>query len=54
MTDRLPRALLHLEGVVVATAAITLYDSEGFEQVGRRRGYYDHGRVDAVVMRRVL
>lgn len=45
---------LFLEVRVDNAAAITLYDSEGFEQVGRRRGYYDHGRVDAVVMRRVL
>ncbi|MEO6885372.1 MAG: ribosomal protein S18-alanine N-acetyltransferase [Jatrophihabitantaceae bacterium] len=31
-----------------------LYVHEGFAQVGARRGYYDHGRVDAVVMRREL
>jgi hypothetical protein len=30
VTDRLPRALLHLEGVVVATAAITLYFHFGY------------------------
>jgi ribosomal-protein-alanine N-acetyltransferase len=34
--------------------ALTLYEREGFARVGRRKGYYDHGRVDAVVMHRVL
>jgi ribosomal-protein-alanine N-acetyltransferase len=28
-----------------------LYASEGFEVLGRRRGYYEQGRVDAVTMR---
>jgi ribosomal-protein-alanine N-acetyltransferase len=28
-----------------------LYESQGFVMIGSRRGYYDHGRVDAVVMR---
>jgi ribosomal-protein-alanine N-acetyltransferase len=32
--------------------ARTLYATEGFTELGRRRGYYDRGRVDAVVMRR--
>jgi ribosomal-protein-alanine N-acetyltransferase len=32
--------------------ARTLYANEGFTELGRRRGYYDRGRVDAVVMRR--
>ena len=31
-----------------------LYEREGFVEVGLRRGYYDAGRVDAVVMRREL
>lgn len=31
-----------------------LYESEGFVEVGRRRGYYHHGRVDALIMRRDL
>jgi ribosomal-protein-alanine N-acetyltransferase len=31
-----------------------LYDQQGFREVGRRRGYYDRGRMDAVVMRRAL
>ena len=38
------------------TAAIRLYQSLGFEQVGMRRGYYQAvvGREDAVVLRRAL
>jgi [ribosomal protein S18]-alanine N-acetyltransferase len=32
-------------------AAQKLYESEGFSVIGKRRGYYDRGRVDAVVMR---
>ena len=38
------------------TAAIRLYLSVGFEQVGMRRGYYQaaSGREDAVVLRRML
>jgi [ribosomal protein S18]-alanine N-acetyltransferase len=35
-------------------AAIELYTSEGFTEVGVRRGYYDAGRADAMVMRRAL
>ncbi|MGH8867556.1 MAG: ribosomal protein S18-alanine N-acetyltransferase [Actinomycetes bacterium] len=32
--------------------ALALYDAYGFERAGVRRGYYEGGRVDAVVMRR--
>lgn len=35
-------------------AAIALYRAEGFEELGRRRGYYEAGRVDSLVMRRAL
>jgi [ribosomal protein S18]-alanine N-acetyltransferase len=35
-------------------AAIELYSSEGFTEVGVRRGYYDGGRADAMAMRRAL
>ena len=35
-------------------AACRLYSRFGFERVGRRRGYYDQGRVDALVLRRLL
>jgi ribosomal-protein-alanine N-acetyltransferase len=31
-----------------------LYRSAGFEEVGRRRGYYDHPPEDAIVLRRTL
>lgn len=38
------------------TAAIRLYQSQGFSQIGMRRGYYqaEGGREDAVVLRRLL
>ena len=38
------------------TAALQLYSSEGFVEIGRRKGYYPaaRGREDAVVMRHVL
>jgi ribosomal-protein-alanine N-acetyltransferase len=45
---------LFLEVRVDNTAAIALYLAEGFVELGRRRGYYEHGRVDALVMRRPL
>jgi ribosomal-protein-alanine N-acetyltransferase len=31
-----------------------LYQSRGFEEVGRRRGYYRHPDEDAIVLRRVM
>jgi [ribosomal protein S18]-alanine N-acetyltransferase len=43
-----------LEVRVDNDAARALYLREGFVQVGLRRGYYEGGRVDAVVMRRDL
>jgi ribosomal-protein-alanine N-acetyltransferase len=43
-----------LEVRVDNEAARALYARAGFAQVGLRRGYYDGGRVDAVVMRREL
>lgn len=43
-----------LEVRVDNDAAQALYASAGFAEVGLRRGYYDGGRVDAVVMRREL
>ncbi len=36
------------------TAARGLYRSEGFAELGRRRGYYAGGRVDAITMRKDL
>lgn len=35
-------------------AARALYDRAGFRQIGRRRGYYDGGRIDALVLEREL
>jgi [ribosomal protein S18]-alanine N-acetyltransferase len=43
-----------LEVRIDNAAARALYASEGFEQIGVRRGYYDGGRVDAVTMRKEL
>lgn len=45
---------LFLEVRVDNADAIALYLDEGFAEVGRRPGYYENGRVDAVVMRRAL
>jgi ribosomal-protein-alanine N-acetyltransferase len=45
---------LFLEVRVDNAGAIALYENESFAAIDRRRGYYDHGRVDAVVMRREL
>ena len=47
-------AEVFLEVRVDNDAARALYEREGFAEVGRRKGYYEHGRVDAVVMRRAL
>ena len=35
-------------------AAQALYAHYGFEQLSRRRGYYANGRVDGLVLRRIL
>jgi ribosomal-protein-alanine N-acetyltransferase len=43
-----------LEVRIDNAAARSLYARDGFAQVGVRPGYYDGGRVDAVVMRREL
>jgi ribosomal-protein-alanine N-acetyltransferase len=40
-----------LEVRVDNEAAQKLYEKAGFSPLGLRRGYYDHGRVDALVMR---
>ena len=41
-----------LEVRISNRVAMTLYDALGFQEVGRRRGYYptEHGREDALVM----
>ena len=46
--------LAYLEVRFDNAAARRLYGREGFDEVGIRRGYYDGGRVDAVVMQREL
>ena len=43
-----------LEVRVDNAPARALYLREGFAELGVRRGYYDNGRVDAVVMARAL
>jgi ribosomal-protein-alanine N-acetyltransferase len=43
-----------LEVRVDNAAARGLYEREGFTVIATRKGYYDHGRVDALVMRREL
>jgi ribosomal-protein-alanine N-acetyltransferase len=35
-------------------AALALYSRHDFEQISRRWGYYDAGRIDALVLRRAL
>jgi [ribosomal protein S18]-alanine N-acetyltransferase len=35
-------------------AALALYTRHRFEQISRRRGYYDAGRIDALILRRYL
>jgi ribosomal-protein-alanine N-acetyltransferase len=45
---------IYLEVRVDNDGARKLYERDGFVKVGTRRGYYDGGRVDAVVMRRDL
>jgi ribosomal-protein-alanine N-acetyltransferase len=45
---------LYLEVRESNSAARALYQSRGFDMVGRRRGYYQHPREDALVLRRDL
>lgn len=49
-------ASMHLEVAEDNAAARALYAKLGYEEAGRRAGYYaaDDGRVDAIVMRRTL
>ena len=39
-----------LEIRISNNAARGLYEKAGFREVGRRRGYYSHGKEDAIVM----
>lgn len=45
---------LLLEVRVDNEPAKALYQREGFVELGRRKGYYDNGRVDAITMRKEL
>ncbi len=47
---------MHLEVAEDNAAARALYDKLGYEEAGRRRGYYatERGFVDAIVMKRML
>jgi [ribosomal protein S18]-alanine N-acetyltransferase len=45
---------LFLEVRIDNHSAQSLYAAEGFVDLGRRRGYYGNGTIDAVVMRRAL
>lgn len=49
-------ASMHLEVAEDNTAARALYAKLGYSEAGRRPAYYaaDHGRVDAIIMRRTL
>lgn len=48
---RLRSAEVLLEVRIDNEAARALYEELGFAVIGTRRGYFDHGRVDALVMR---
>ena len=43
-------AFLTLEVRASNQAAIALYASRGFEEVGRRKNYYEHPKEDAIIM----
>ena len=43
-------AFLTLEVRASNQAAIALYANRGFEEVGRRKNYYEHPREDAIIM----
>jgi ribosomal-protein-alanine N-acetyltransferase len=51
--EALRAGTLFLEVATRNTAARALYAAQGFEEIGRRRGYYADGD-DALVMRRML
>lgn len=52
--DRRGTAAVYLEVRDSNARARRLYGSRGFEEVGRRRGYYDKPPEDAIVLRRTL
>ncbi len=49
---QLPAYQLTLEVRASNTAAIALYDSMGFQQVGRRKNYYRSPKEDALILRK--
>jgi [ribosomal protein S18]-alanine N-acetyltransferase len=50
--DRRGAVAVYLEVRISNARARRLYGSRGFEEVGRRRGYYRHPDEDAIVLRR--
>ena len=48
--DELELSFVTLEVRATNTAAISLYTKHGFEQVGRRKNYYDLPKEDAILM----
>jgi len=47
-------AAVYLEVRVSNAAARAMYTKMGFQEVGRRRGYYQQPREDAIVLKRSL
>ena len=52
--DELELSFVTLEVRATNTAAISLYAKHGFEQVGRRKNYYDLPKEDAILMTKFL
>ena len=46
------QGVIFLEVAITNVGAIALYGKLGWEQIAIRRGYYDHGKTDAVVMKK--
>ena len=47
-------AFLTLEVRPSNTAAVALYEKNGFQEAGRRKGYYDNPKEDALLLTRVF
>ena len=52
--EELELSFVTLEVRATNTAAISLYAKHGFEQVGRRKNYYDLPKEDAILMTKFL
>lgn len=50
--ERAARGTIFLEVAAANQAALGLYANAGWEQIAVRKGYYDQGRVDAIVMKK--